>query len=68
MIEKYEVRIGGLMRCCLSTLEDFMARAKEQPKEGDTLLCRYHCNNGGMIFRNGAWEWNRPETEPRWAD
>ncbi len=54
----YLVRHGGLMRCCLATLDEFMATKDEPPEEGDTLRCKYHCDNGGMIFRNGGWEWN----------
>jgi hypothetical protein len=52
------VRPGGLMRCCLATLNEHMAGRCEAPKEGERLGCRY-CKNvgGGMIFRGGAWEW-----------
>lgn len=60
MKEQYRVRHGGLMRCCLQSLDDAMAAAPEPPKEGDTLHCRFHDDNGGMIFRGGAWEWNQP--------
>jgi len=54
-----EVRIGGLLRCCLASLDEHMARATEDPKEGDKLECHY-CKSpaGGMIFRNRAWEWD----------
>lgn len=55
--QKYRVRDGGLMRCCLATLDAAMAEAAEPPKEGDTLLCKY-CKGDGMRFRDGAWEWN----------
>jgi hypothetical protein len=60
MIE-YRVRHGGLMRCCLASLQGAMAERTEPLQEGETIFCKY-CdpNNGGMIFRNGAWEWNRP--------
>lgn len=57
MIEKYEVRQGGLMRCCLASLEELMAAATVPPKEGDRVTCR-GCNDvDGMVFRNGSWEW-----------
>jgi hypothetical protein len=55
MEEKYRVKHGGLMRCCLLSLDDAMVEAKEPPKEGDTHSCKY-CKNG-MIFRAGAWVW-----------
>lgn len=58
---EYRVYQGGLMRCCLATLDDFMATTEHPPKEGDILHCAYHGDNGGMIFRDGAWHWNRPE-------
>lgn len=55
------IRIGGLMRCCIETINEKMEAATTAPSEGDTLSCKYHDDNGGMIFRDGAWEWNRPE-------
>lgn len=57
---QYRVHHGGLMRCCLASLDEAMAARTEPPAEGETLHCKYHDDNGGMIFRNGAWEWNRP--------
>lgn len=58
----YRVYQGGLMRCCLLTLQEFMAtEAQQPPQEGDLLHCRYHADNGGMIFHDGAWRWNKPE-------
>jgi hypothetical protein len=60
MKEKYLVRHGGLMRCCLLSLDDAMVAAELPPKEGDIIHCAYHDDNGGMIFRNGGWEWNAP--------
>ena len=61
MIE-YKLRPGGLMRCCTQTLADVMEVATEQPKEGDVLRCNY-CKRDNMIFRDGAWEWNRPHDQ-----
>jgi hypothetical protein len=63
MAVPYRVRPGGLMRCCIETLTEAMKNATTEPKDGDTMLCAY-CKpeNGGMIFRDGAWEWNRPES------
>lgn len=49
------------MRCCLASIDDAMVAATDPPKEGDTMHCKYHNqDNGGMIFRDGAWEWNQP--------
>lgn len=52
------VRVGGLMRCCLATLDAAMAARTELPKEGEVLPCA-HCTSS-MVFNNEAWEWNRP--------
>jgi hypothetical protein len=57
----YRVRPGGLMRCCLMTLEEASTwhqrrgRAYEPPKEGDKIKCGY-CSHF-MVYRKGAWEW-----------
>ena len=48
------------MRCCAATLDEAMLAATVPPKEGDKLTCKYCTfNPEGMIFRDGAWEWNR---------
>ncbi len=58
----YSVRQGGLMRCCLASLDEQMAERLERgdgpPQEGDKVSCRL-CPDGNMIFRSGAWEWDR---------
>lgn len=57
----YRVRKGGLMQCCLRTLEDVllrMANAEEpQPAVGERIRCTYH---GNYMIRaeDGAWEWD----------
>jgi hypothetical protein len=57
MVTRWKLRPGGLMRCCVATLEQTMGTG-DDPKEGDELLCVY-CKNlgGGMVFKDGAWEW-----------
>lgn len=55
MKEKYRIRHGGLMRCCLASLDDAMVAADDAPNEKDTFACKY-CGNP-MVFQNGAWEW-----------
>ena len=50
-----KIRIGGLMRCCILTIEE---DAPKNPKEGDKMRCRY-CKSGDIIFKDGAWEWDR---------
>ncbi len=54
---------GGLMRCCTGTfLEKRKDFQKSPAKEGDVLPCQ-HCDQS-LIFRAGAWEWNRKEDTP----
>lgn len=48
------IKIGGLMRCCIDTLDSAVLKSEE---EGTVLECR-HCK-GSMRVRNGKWEWNR---------
>ena len=65
MKEKYTVRHGGLLRCCLLTLDDAMVAATEPPKEGDQLQCAYGKPHGFMRFRDGAWEWDKEREYPQ---
>jgi hypothetical protein len=55
----YNRRIGGLLRCCLHSLDEQMAGRRDAgegpPKDGDTL--RTSCCNTPLIHRGGAWEW-----------
>jgi hypothetical protein len=47
------IRHGGLMRCCLLTLDTY-----EGPEtEGAVLRCK-SCSDS-MIVMNGCWIWNR---------
>lgn len=61
MTKSYKVRHGGLMRCCLHSLEDAMVKAEKPPQEGDTLKCAYCSDEWGMVFRDGAWQWAAPK-------
>lgn len=58
---EYKVRQGGLMRCCLASLDEAMEAATSPPEEGNTLRCKY-CSNS-MIFVNDAWQWDRPTVD-----
>lgn len=57
----YMRRIGGLMRCCLGSLDEEMLKRMEAkkgpPTEGDTFTTT--CCETPLIHRNGAWEWSR---------
>lgn len=60
MTTLYKLRHGGLFRCCIASLDEHMAQANAEPKEGDTLRCRYCKDEYGMIFHDGAWQWAKP--------
>ena len=47
------LRIGGVMRCCIETLN---TTPLESEAEGTVLPCRW-CKSS-LRVRNGAWEWN----------
>lgn len=67
MKSRYRIRPGGLMRCCLDSLDDAMVEAVVAPQEGDTVNCAYHDppdDPPTMIFKAGAWEWNQAPPKP----
>lgn len=52
-----KVHAGGLMRCCLQTLEEYYPDGPAvKAAEGEVLPCKY-CDSS-VIFRAGYWEWN----------
>jgi hypothetical protein len=60
--DRDQVRIGGLMRCCTGTIgEYYQDDPAKRAAEGEKLKCRYSDSpdHGNMIFRDGAWEWDR---------
>lgn len=62
----YQVRQGGLTRCCLLTLGRRHGATDLEGdllhgEEGEILPCDY-CNSS-MIFTEGAWEWNKGRTD-----
>lgn len=63
-----KIRIGGLMRCCTTTIANDAAKAPLTPNnEGEILQCEFAPDDPvhRMVYRKGAWEWYRePEEEP----
>lgn len=55
--QRYLVRQGGLMRCCLLTLASEPSSVTVAAKEGMVLPCAF-CSST-MVFTQGAWEWNK---------
>lgn len=56
------VRIGGLMRCCLETLEGLYPDGPGRvATEGQRLQCEHAepgSDHGWMVFRDGWWAWD----------
>jgi hypothetical protein len=52
----YQVRVGGLLRCCIETLERYMNHQDREPEESGAIMCDIFGHM--MIFRRGAWEWD----------
>jgi hypothetical protein len=54
------LRQGGLMRCCIATIEDLYPDGPANVGvEGQTMQCKYHEDDiPGIRFRDCAWEWN----------
>ena len=51
---EYQIRQGGLYRCCLITLEE--TDLDTPPIEGDTIACSY-CGTI-MSMSKCSWEWD----------
>ena len=50
------IRQGGLMRCCIQTIVDFDTDGMV-PEENTSMGCKW-CDSS-VIYRDGAWEWDR---------
>ncbi len=55
-IVRYRVRPGGLMRCCLQTLDEHMDTATEAPLIGTVLSCRFCSRSSMIVAPDGTWE------------
>jgi len=51
-LRQLPLRIGGVMRCCIETLNT----TPVSENDGDVLPCRY-CKSQ-LRVRDGAWEWD----------
>lgn len=58
----YRVRPGGLMQCCLASLDEAMADVTSVMEDA-SLTCKY-CG-GAMRFKDGAWQRDRDPLTPR---
>lgn len=55
MSKQSEVRVGGLFRCCINTVD---VLSPDEDYEGNVKECLY-CKEPSLVFTNGAWEWNK---------
>ena len=63
-LEETKLNIGGLMRCCIKTLEDWMdAHKDDDVADGTKIKCRW-CKNGQMVLEGGIWMWDK-QPEPK---
>ena len=59
MLDK--IYIGGLLRCCIATIQEIRAEATEPPKDGELLTCKY-CSESIRWDKDG-WRWNPREED-----
>lgn len=52
MSTRFKVRYGGLMRCCIKSLDDY----EGDEAVGTVLHCKY-CMSGMVVAPDGVWEW-----------
>jgi hypothetical protein len=52
----YRVAQGGLMRCCLSSLDEHILN-NGPGDDGDRVACAY-CKDTWMIREGGTWRWD----------
>ena len=50
------VRIGGLLRCCIATIDGI----EEETVPGDVHECQYCHQPTLRVADDGIWEWNMP--------
>ncbi len=55
------VDIGGLMRCCIATIDDYVDEHADEDFADVDILCEY--GEAGaesiIILRDGIWRWRR---------
>ena len=52
------VNTGGLLRCCIETIDNSRMRNVLPLSEGDRLRCDYHAEHY-MVLKDGVWQWDR---------
>ena len=55
----YKVHIGGLLRCCLATLEELDELGQLPTEAGSLVTCKY-CKQESLILEDDyVWRWSR---------
>lgn len=50
---------GGLMRCCLGSLAEWVQAHIDEPAEPGTIVnCNYGCDDGMVLGPDLTWRWN----------
>jgi hypothetical protein len=63
-LRDYRVAQGGLMRCCMESLDRQLRAMTERPKDGTVLDCEFEkAGNGNLVLDGLIWRWNRPGTQ-----
>lgn len=56
--KQYRVATGGLMRCCLETIQNIVERETE-PEEGEVFDCVHEKpGNQQIVVENKTFRWN----------
>lgn len=59
-----KLRVGGVMRCCVHTLNEAKGLKEVDGAILPCLFCSF-----SLIFKDGAWEWNRLDLKAiQWPD
>lgn len=55
------VSMGGLMRCCIKSLSEYIDEHADEPAvSGTTVPCKYENNaDRTMILEGKVWYWNK---------
>lgn len=53
----YRLRQGGLLRCCILTLDTFLDSVSVEPAVGTVVVCSA-CRDRVRRAVDGVWEWD----------
>jgi hypothetical protein len=53
---KYEIEHGGLMRCCISSIDN----AEKEGKTAKSMRCKF-CKNPMLKDADNTWRWDKEQ-------